>query len=72
MVRRIIEEISEEYTERMKLYRINADDYPQIATSYGIDQVPTILLFKNGEKVEKITGTLPKSVYVKAIEIYIS
>jgi thioredoxin 1 len=71
MVRRIIEEISEEYTERMKFYRIDAEDYPQIATSYGIAQVPTILLFKNGDKVESITGTLPKSVYVKAIERYL-
>lgn len=68
MVRRIMEEISQEYMERMKFYKIDADDYPQIATSYGIDQVPTVLLFKDGNKVESITGTLPKSVYVKAIE----
>ncbi|KAF3337688.1 thioredoxin M3 [Carex littledalei] len=68
MVRRIMEEISQEYMERMKFYKIDADDYPQIATSYGIDQVPTVLLFKDGNKVESITGTLPKYVYVKAIE----
>lgn len=72
MVRRIIKEISQEYMERMKFYRIDADDYPQIATSYGIEQVPTVLLFKDGDKVGSITGTLPKSVYVKAIERYLS
>ncbi|KAJ3675172.1 hypothetical protein LUZ60_004214 [Juncus effusus] len=68
MVRRIIEEISEEYTERINFYRIDADNYPQIATHYGIDRIPTVLLFKGGEKVESLIGTLPKSVYVKAIE----
>ena len=49
----------------MKFYKIDAYDYPKIVTSYG---VPTVLLFKDGNKVESLTGTLPKSVYVKAIE----
>lgn len=49
-------------------YTLDTDDYPQIATSYSVERIPTVLLFKDGEKVGSITGTLPKSVYVKAIE----
>ncbi|KAJ4756674.1 Thioredoxin [Rhynchospora pubera] len=72
MVRRIIEEISQDYDgERVRFYKIDADEYPQIATSYGVEQIPTVLLFKDGDKVESMTGTLPKSVYVKAIEKYL-
>ncbi|KQJ82648.1 thioredoxin M3, chloroplastic [Brachypodium distachyon] len=68
MVHRIVDEIAEEYAGRIKCYKIDADDYPQTATSYNIERVPTVLLFKDGEKIHSITGTLPKAVYVRAIE----
>jgi thioredoxin 1 len=68
MVDRIINEIAEEYGGRIKCYKLDTDDYPQTATSYNIERVPTVLLFKDGEKIHSITGTLPKAVYVRAIE----
>lgn len=72
MVTRTVDEIAQEYDGRIKCYRLDADDYPQIATAYNIDRIPTVLLFKDGEKIHSITGTLPKAVYVKAIEKSIS
>jgi thioredoxin-like negative regulator of GroEL len=63
MVTRIVEEIAQEYDGRIKCYRLDADDYPQVATAYNIDRIPTVLLFKDGEKIHSITGTLPKAVY---------
>ncbi|XP_062225658.1 thioredoxin M3, chloroplastic-like [Phragmites australis] len=68
MVTRIVDEIAQEYTGRIKCYKLDTDDYPQIATSYSIERIPTVLLFKDGEKIHSITGTLPKAVYVRAIE----
>ncbi|WOK97348.1 hypothetical protein Cni_G06056 [Canna indica] len=68
MVKRVLDELAIEYAGRIKLYMLNTDYYPQVATFHGIDRVPTVLLFKNGEKIKSITGTLPKSVYVEAIE----
>ncbi|CAM0904629.1 unnamed protein product [Alopecurus aequalis] len=68
MVDRIVNEIAEEYDGRIKCYKLDTDDYPQTATSYNIERVPTVLLFKDGEKIHSITGTLPKAVYVRAIE----
>ncbi|CAN6248647.1 unnamed protein product [Urochloa humidicola] len=72
MVTRIVDEIAQEYDGRIKCYKLDTDDYPQIATAYSIDRIPTVLLFKDGDKIHSITGTLPKAVYVKAIEKSIS
>lgn len=72
MVHRLLDEIAREYAGRIKLYKLNTDDDPQVATVHGIDRIPTVLLFKNGEKLKSITGTLPKSVYVEAIEQLLS
>uniref|UniRef100_A0A453BZN6 Thioredoxin n=1 Tax=Aegilops tauschii subsp. strangulata TaxID=200361 RepID=A0A453BZN6_AEGTS len=68
MVHRIVDEIAGEYAGRIKCYKLDTDDYPQTANSYNIERVPTVLLFKDGEKIHSITGTLPKAVYVRAIE----
>ncbi|ONM17442.1 uncharacterized protein [Zea mays] len=72
MVTRIVDEIAQEYVGRIKCYKLDTDDYPQVATAYSIERIPTVLLFKDGEKIHSITGTLPKAVYVKAIEKSIS
>lgn len=68
MVSRVMDEIAREYAGRIKCLKLNTDDYPQFATSYDIDRIPTVLLIVNGEMVRRITGTLPKSVFVTAIE----
>ncbi|PKA61507.1 Thioredoxin M3, chloroplastic [Apostasia shenzhenica] len=68
MVSRLIDELAREYRGRIRCFKLNADDYPHVAASHGIQRIPTVLLFKNAEKQESITGTLPKSVYVAAIE----
>ncbi|KAJ6847654.1 thioredoxin M3, chloroplastic-like [Iris pallida] len=68
MVSRVMDEIAREYAGRIKCLKLNTDDYPQFATNYDVDRIPTVLLFVNGEKVQRITGTLPKSVFVTAIE----
>ncbi|KAL6007627.1 hypothetical protein ACLOJK_033126 [Asimina triloba] len=68
MVHPIFEEIAEEYAGKIKCFKLNADDNEKITADYGIEKIPTVALFKNGEKRLAITGTMPKSVYVAAIE----
>lgn len=68
MVSRLMNELANEYSGQIRCFRIDADDYPQVAASNGVDRIPTILVFKNAEKIDKIIGTLPKSVYVAAIQ----
>lgn len=68
MVHRVIDEISGEYTGRLKCFVLNADNDPQIAEDYEIKAIPVVLLFKNGEKRDSVVGTMPKEFYVAAIE----
>eukprot|EP00268_Persea_americana_P013033 TRINITY_DN15659_c0_g1_i4.p1 TRINITY_DN15659_c0_g1~~TRINITY_DN15659_c0_g1_i4.p1 ORF type:complete len:178 (-),score=16.60 TRINITY_DN15659_c0_g1_i4:228-761(-) len=68
MVHPVIDEIAEEYAGKIKCFKLNTDNDPQIATDYDIHSIPTVVLFKKGEKREAMTGTMPKSIYVAAIE----
>lgn len=51
----ILEEFAEKHTE-IKVCKANVDDYPDIAISYGIASIPTILVFKDGELANKTIG----------------
>ncbi|MQM08731.1 hypothetical protein Taro_041582 [Colocasia esculenta] len=72
MVDRVIDEIAQEYDGRIKCFKLDTDKYPQLASDHGVERIPTVLLFKNGEKLKSITGTMPKSVYVTAIESFLA
>ena len=50
MVGPVLEEISKDYTD-IKFVKVNVDDNPEIAQQYGIMSIPTMICFKNGEKV---------------------
>ena len=52
--------IAEEYDGKIKVGKVDVDDNPAVPGRYGIVGIPTLMLFKNGEVVERITGALPK------------
>jgi thioredoxin 1 len=64
----VIEEIAKEFNGRLKVGKLNVDENQKVAQSYGIRSIPTVLIFKNGEQVNKIIGALPKNYIVEAIE----
>ncbi|KAL8060604.1 hypothetical protein ABFX02_02G035400 [Erythranthe guttata] len=68
MVHRVIDEIATEYKGILKCFVVDADNDSQIAEDYDIKAVPVVLLFKNGEKLESIIGTMPKEFYVAVID----
>ena len=59
----IIDELAEEYAGKVKVTKIDIDDAQGTASQHGIMSVPTVLLFKDGEKVDQIVGLFPKSHY---------
>lgn len=59
MMHPVLEKISEEY-QNIKILKINVDDHEKITREYGVMSIPTLLLFKNGEMVEKNVGFMPK------------
>lgn len=64
----IIDEISSEYQGKLSVGKLNADENREITGELGIRNIPTILLYKNGEIVEKFVGSVPKSSITEAID----
>ena len=68
MVAPIVEELAEEYDGRVKFVKLNTDENPSIAGSYGIRSIPTLLVFKGGEAVGQIVGFRPKGELAKRLD----
>lgn len=57
----VIEEMAKEYTGRVKIMKMNVDENPTSPNKYGIRAIPTLILFKDGEVVEQLTGAVSKA-----------
>lgn len=68
MIAPILEELAGELGDKAKIVKINVDDNPQVAGQYGIMSIPTLLLFKDGKKVDQKVGALPKPALKSFIE----
>lgn len=62
-----VKAIAEEYSESLKVGKMDVDENPAVPGRYGIVGIPTLMLFKGGEVVERITGALPKDRIVAQI-----
>ncbi len=67
----ILDEIAEDYQDKLDLAKVDIDQNQEYAAKYGIRNIPTVLLFKNGEIVDKQVGVAPKKKYVDSIEQYL-
>ncbi|HOA47755.1 MAG TPA: thioredoxin [Candidatus Paceibacterota bacterium] len=67
MMSPIIEEIADEFNDRIKVGKLNIDENPFIATTFSIDAIPTLILFKNGKVVQRIKALQPKEVIEEMI-----
>ena len=61
MIAPTVEELAKEYAGKIKVAKLNTDDNPDIASKYKIMGIPTIMFFKNGERVDQVVGAVPKS-----------
>ena len=61
MIAPALEEISEEMNKNLEIKKLNIDDNPKTPQEYGVRGIPTLILFKNGEKISEKIGVLPKS-----------
>ena len=59
----IIEELAGEYEGKAKVVKVDIDQAQNVAGRYAIMSVPTVIIFKGGEKVDQIVGLFPKSQY---------
>ena len=56
MIAPVLDELATEYDGRVKVAKVNIDEHQQLAINYGINSIPTLLLFKGGRVVEQIVG----------------
>ncbi|CAL4886480.1 unnamed protein product [Urochloa decumbens] len=71
MIDPIVGKLSKEYEGKLKCYKLNTDDNPDIATQLGIRSIPTMMIFKNGEKKDAVIGAVPESTLITCIEKYV-
>lgn len=58
MMAPILEQVNQQLNGQIKIVKIDTDKYPHLANRYGIQALPTLMLFKNGQTVDKIEGVL--------------
>ena len=68
MIAPVVEELAGTYQGKVTVGKLNVDDHPQLAAQYRIMNIPTLLLFKGGQEVDRIIGVQPKEELVRRIE----
>ena len=63
----IVEELAREYEGRLKVMRLDVDENPRTASTYKVQSIPTLLVFKDGKPAERIVGAVPKQVIVDTL-----
>lgn len=68
MIAPLVEELANEHRGSLKVAKINIDDSPALASHFGVSSIPTVMIFKAGEVVDRFVGVQPKSRLQNAIE----
>lgn len=64
----IIDELAEQYAGKVSVVKINVDDNPAVAQQFMVSSIPTMMVFKNGQVVDRALGAMPKSELQGLIE----
>jgi thioredoxin 1 len=68
MIGPLVEELAKEYEGKAVIGKLNVDENPGVASKYGIRSIPTLLVFKGGEVVDKIVGAVPKTMLAQKLD----
>ncbi len=68
MMAKILEQVNSQLKEKVQVVKINTDNYPDLATRYQIHALPTLVLFKNGQPVERIEGVKPAEQLIQQLQ----
>ena len=64
----ILEDLAAEYQGKVKIVKVDVDNNPQAASRFGIRNIPTLFVFKGGEKVDAVMGLQPKAELAKVLD----
>jgi thioredoxin 1 len=71
MVAPVVDEIAAQYAEKVKVVKVNTDENTATATEYGIRSIPTLMIFKGGQKVDMVVGAVPKTTLSETLQKYL-
>ncbi|CAA7035176.1 unnamed protein product [Microthlaspi erraticum] len=71
MIDPIVNELAQQYTGKIKFYKLNTDDSPTTPSTYGVRSIPTIMIFVKGEKKDTIIGAVPKATLASSIDKFL-
>jgi thioredoxin 1 len=72
MIAPVLEEMAQEYAAKLQVCKLDVDHNGASAMQYGVMSIPTLILFKGGEPVERIVGFMPKEKLLSKIKPYLS
>jgi thioredoxin 1 len=68
MVAPIVEEVAAQFDGQVKVVKLDTDQNPSVASQFGIRSIPTLMVFKGGQQVDKVVGAVPKSSLAGTLE----
>ncbi|MDA1182635.1 MAG: thioredoxin [Bacteroidetes bacterium] len=71
MIGPVVDELANEYDGKAVIGKLNVDENPDISTNYAVRSIPTLLVFKNGQIVDKIVGAASKQTIASKIEAHL-
>jgi thioredoxin 1 len=71
MVGPVVDEIAIQYKDQVKVVKVNTDENPNVASQYGIRSIPTLMIFKGGQRVDMVVGAVPKTTLSNTLEKYL-
>lgn len=71
MMAPILDKVNNQLRGRLQVVKIDTDKYPQLASQYEIHALPTLVLFKNGQPVERIEGVVPAEQLIQRLQVLV-
>ncbi len=68
MLQPVLEKLAEEFSDRLKVVKINVDENPKLPAKYGVRGIPALIIFKSGEEVERHVGTVTYAQLKEIVE----
>lgn len=72
MIAPVLEELDGEIGSQLKIAKVNVDDNPESASRFGVMSIPTLIVFKNGEPVDKVIGFQSKDALKNVVNRHLS
>lgn len=68
LMAKILEQVNAQMHDRLQVVKINTDNYPDLATQYGIQALPTLVLFHQGQPIDRIEGVVPADQLIQHLQ----